>query len=783
MKSFEFGQFQQQHAESEKKKEKRALTPVSDADEDFDESQEPAQPMEPHEYLRSAAAIIQDIQDRDRMLSKPEMIQDEEDRERALKNLLPEEIQEEFKSVVQVMVEKTRKSQDHPAREFIDTENPELQARIEQWVQNVVENTKANIKNGENVLKNEDLPDLQANCEMFFDALATTMNTRSLEKDIEEFSRENKLDELVGVDQVEKFSELRADIAKRYPYTSREVDMAIEILGPKKNEAASLGKIVDTFKRVWSDYHMQDQTKQFKKVGAGYLLAKAAETIAPMNFQEMFGDNEFKIGSFLQWLGTSEIAEVIDKKVDIDMQRLLTGLDLRINERVSQSLFYQEFEFAHTASLGELFTAIEKGKAATRSMVSDTTSKLIPGVAGLGMSLGLLTKINPALGAVSFAGLPIMYKISKRQTQERLKASQEVIDASANASNRIETIKGGFEEARTSPSITEAQKDLNAQMNKQDEADFNRFVNLLKMSYVREIPFKVSRVLTGAVGWAMNKAGLISGGAVLATVIYGDRLNDQVNLLTRMYFDEYPEMIQSIEYMDKILGEYDKLDLPDGEKEQKRTAVSELPNKKITIENLSYKEILKDVNLEIDEGEFVVIAGESGAGKTTLLRNIAGLYKPDKGAVRIGGVGVRDIKKYGDESIYKTMSYCNQQPQIFADLTLRENLLLWTKEPVPDEEIKRVMSELRLEKFADDLDKKIENPSGGEKVRIGLARTLLKKSKIMLLDEPTASLDSRSGAEVRRIISEIHTTHPEVTIICVSHDDKLLSMGDRTIKL
>lgn len=783
MKSFEFGQFQQQHAESERKKEKRALRPISDIDRDLDEAQQLAQPMEPHEYLRSAAAIIQDIQDRDRALSTPEMIQDEEDRERALKNILPEEIQEEFKSVVHGMVEMTRKSEDHPAREFIDIENPELQAQIQRWVQHVIENTKASIQNGEDVLRNEDLPDLQANCEMFFDALAATMNTRSLEKDIVEFSHENKLDELVGVDQVEKFSELRADISKRYPYAPREVDMAIEIFGPKKSEAASLGKIVGTFKRVWSDYHMQDQTKLFKKVGAGYLLAKAAETIAPMNFQKMFGDNEFKIGSFLQWIGMGEVAEIIDKKVDIEMRHLLTDLEMRVNERVSQSLFYQEFEFAHTASLGELFNAIDRGKAATRSLVSNTVSGLVPGVAGLGMSLGLLTKINPALGAVSFAGLPIMYKISKRQTQERLKQSDDVIKAYANASDRVEAIKGGFEEARTSPAITEAQKDLNAQLNKQDEADFKKFVNLIKMDYVRDIPFKVSRLVTGAVGWAMNKAGLISGGAVLATVVYGDKLNYQVQQLTRMYFDEYPEMIQSIEYMDKILGEYDKLDLPDGEKEQKRTAVSELPNKKITIEDLSYKKILKDVNLEIDEGEFVVIAGESGAGKTTLLRNIAGLYKPDKGAVRIGGVGVHDIKKYGDESIYKTISYCNQQPQIFAQMTLRENLLLWTKEQVPDEEIKRVMSELRLEKFVDDLDKKIENPSGGEKVRIGLARTLLKKSKIMLLDEPTASLDSGSSAEVRRIISEIHASHPEVTIICVSHDDKLLSMGDRTIRL
>ncbi len=114
-----------------------------------------------------------------------------------------------------------------------------------------------------------------------------------------------------------------------------------------------------------------------------------------------------------------------------------------------------------------------------------------------------------------------------------------------------------------------------------------------------------------------------------------------------------------------------------------------------------------------------------------------------------------EIKKYGPESLYSVMSYCNQSPQIFESMTLRENLMLWSKRDINDETIKTIMMDLHLEKFLDKLSVKVKNFSGGERVRIGVARTLIKGAKIMLLDEPTSSLDSESASEVRKIILEI----------------------------
>ncbi|MFH1191921.1 MAG: ATP-binding cassette domain-containing protein [bacterium] len=211
--------------------------------------------------------------------------------------------------------------------------------------------------------------------------------------------------------------------------------------------------------------------------------------------------------------------------------------------------------------------------------------------------------------------------------------------------------------------------------------------------------------------------------------------------------------------------------------------ISELKNFNISIKDLQYKNILRGVNLDVQQGEFVTIAGASGAGKSTLLRNLAGLYKANSGEIEIGGVKNDNIKKYGKDSLYSVMSYCNQNRQIFEEMSLRENLLLWSKEGVDDEKIKRVLTDLHLDKFVDKLDEEAMHLSGGEKVRIGVARTLIKGAKIMLLDEPTASLDSQSATEVRKIISEIHKKYSDATIICVSHDEELIKSSKRSVNM
>ncbi|MEK7122640.1 MAG: ATP-binding cassette domain-containing protein, partial [Patescibacteria group bacterium] len=336
---------------------------------------------------------------------------------------------------------------------------------------------------------------------------------------------------------------------------------------------------------------------------------------------------------------------------------------------------------------------------------------------------------------------------------------------------------------KTSPETPTIAAHVKEQMNVKDTLSLQRFIEEVKMRLKRMIPFDVSTVVSAGVGGALQEAGMISGGAVLSNIIYSNQLNRPVQELVELYFNRFSRYIQDIQRMDEILGHYEKIDLPEGEKEKDRVPVSELKNFDISIKDLQYKDILRGVSLDIKQGEFITIAGASGAGKSTLLRNLVGLYKADGGEIEIGGVKNDRVKKYGKESLYSVMSYCNQNPQIFDGMTLRENLVLWSKAEVDDEKIKKVLSDLHLDKFTDKLDEEAKHLSGGEKVRIGVARTLIKGAKIMLLDEPTASLDSQAAAEVRKIISEINEKYPDTTIICVSHDEELIKTSKRSVNM
>ncbi|OGG30553.1 hypothetical protein A2973_05750 [Candidatus Gottesmanbacteria bacterium RIFCSPLOWO2_01_FULL_49_10] len=259
-------------------------------------------------------------------------------------------------------------------------------------------------------------------------------------------------------------------------------------------------------------------------------------------------------------------------------------------------------------------------------------------------------------------------------------------------------------------------------------------------------------------------------------------LEHHTEALIAVYQGHIKAAIQNIRQMEKLLGPYDALDKPDGPKERARVAVSSLPNLAISVKDLSYKDILAGVSLDIPEGSFVTIKGPKGEGKTTLLRHLLGLYEAPAGVVQYGGMDLESVKKYGDESIYTKLAYANQSPQFFEGMSLRENLLLWSRREVPDEKITQVLGDLGMEKFLGDLDtKKRFHFSGGELRMIGLARALLKDPQILFLDEPTTHLDQESARSVMNIIQNLRKKRPEMTVVAITHDPVFETIAEQVV--
>lgn len=194
----------------------------------------------------------------------------------------------------------------------------------------------------------------------------------------------------------------------------------------------------------------------------------------------------------------------------------------------------------------------------------------------------------------------------------------------------------------------------------------------------------------------------------------------------------------------------------------------------IEIKNLtkSYdkKCILKNINLKINDNEQVSIIGKSGCGKSTLLRCIARLEKIDKGQILIDNENVNNIKKF-----YNKVGMVFQSFNLFENMTVLENLIIAPvklKIQTRDEAIKLAKGYLKEINLENKINEYPKNLSGGEKQRVAIIRALMEKPKILLLDEPTSSLDPQMKKEVLELISKLKDYN--MTIIVVSHELILL---------
>lgn len=196
-------------------------------------------------------------------------------------------------------------------------------------------------------------------------------------------------------------------------------------------------------------------------------------------------------------------------------------------------------------------------------------------------------------------------------------------------------------------------------------------------------------------------------------------------------------------------------------------------------------EALKSVNLEIEAGEFVVVAGPSGSGKTTLLNLIGGLDKPTDGKVYLEGVDISLLKR--DEMAdfrLRKIGFIFQAYNLIPVLTAFENvelplILLGISE---SERRKRAMEVLNLLEIGELADKKPNEMSGGQQQRVAVARAIVTNPSIVLADEPTAHLDSKTGAMLIDLMQEMNRKRGITFVIC-SHDPQVIQKAGRLIKL
>ena len=216
--------------------------------------------------------------------------------------------------------------------------------------------------------------------------------------------------------------------------------------------------------------------------------------------------------------------------------------------------------------------------------------------------------------------------------------------------------------------------------------------------------------------------------------------------------------------------------------EEKKNAMLKMQN--VTMKYPTGTVALKDVNIEIEKGDFVFVVGTSGSGKTTFIELLLRELVPTKGKIEVAGVNYERLKKNKIHKVRRKIGVVFQNFRLLKDRTVYENVAFAQRViETPAKYIKRqVPAVLALVGLEDKFKSYPRQLSGGEQQRVALARALVNKPEIILADEPTGNLDPKNSWDIMNLLDEIN--QKGTTVVVVTHNKEIVNvMKKRVITL
>lgn len=285
--------------------------------------------------------------------------------------------------------------------------------------------------------------------------------------------------------------------------------------------------------------------------------------------------------------------------------------------------------------------------------------------------------------------------------------------------------------------------------------------------------------------------GELSTGQLSSLIVYTTQILSSLMMLA-MVITMITMSVESGKRISEVLDEKPTIESP-------QNAITEVKDGEVVFDNVSFKyfegaekEALENVTLNIASGSTVGIIGGTGSGKTSLVQLIPRLYDVDGGAVKVGGVDVRD---YDVETLRNSVAMVLQKNTLFSG-TVKENMR-WGNENATDEEIRQACLLAQADEFIQNMPDKYDthieqggaNVSGGQKQRLCIARAILKQPKVLVLDDSTSAVDTRTDAKLREafadglknttkiIIAQRTASVQDADSIVVLDDGKIVAVG------
>ncbi len=475
----------------------------------------------------------------------------------------------------------------------------------------------------------------------------------------------------------------------------------------------------------------------------------------------------YGIAEYFRSVSLAKVSRHFVSELRKDLVRKLEALSLDIHAK------YGPGELLNRAILDTQFL---------RSFIDSSIVKTFINIVRTAYPLVMLFILDPFLASLASSILPAQWLITRRLQKKLHTASRQARTAQANLTTILKENLDGIETIQTS------QAEIYSIGKISEATDKVELDQILTQRYSGMIAGFVF-VLTGlgvALVWWQGGLSILAGHMTVGKLV----------AFTGLMFFVYESLRNSL----KGLNEYQKgvvaieriqeiLDTPSSVQESPNAIELAIQCGKIEFRNVCFSyprsqaqpEALTNINVSIEPNMLVGIVGKSGSGKSSILKLITRLHDPSEGQILIDGHDIKEVKL---ESLRSQIAVVPQIPMIFSG-TVSENIRL-AKPDGTDEEVEEACRSADALKFIVKLDKGLNtrlgqgavNLSGGEAQRIAIARALIRKPKILLLDEPSSALDSESESAIMATLDRLKNN---MAIILVGHHLSAINKADRII--
>jgi ATP-binding cassette subfamily B protein len=476
---------------------------------------------------------------------------------------------------------------------------------------------------------------------------------------------------------------------------------------------------------------------------------------------------------------------IIGGLLDMASMRVAEGA----SERIGTALRTRMFERAMTLSLrwhdrmrsGELVSRLTTDIGRVQDGVVALATSFLPDAVMLLAVLGLLLAFDPGLLLIGLTVVPVLAALAVRQ-RNRIRAVQQ--DARAESGRLAGATTDLLRNVRAVQAFGRADR-ANGEFDKRNQAVLNVELRAIgveaRWTPVADVLLSIGSALVLVVGGLHVLGGSMSIGVLLVVVSYLRSLYSPVRGLTKLSATLAKAGASATRLREVLDCDEAVVDPPDA-----RTAPALTRDVEFDNVDFSYEPehpVLDGFDLRIAAGETVCLIGPSGIGKSTALHLLLRLYDVDAGRILIDGVNVR----YCDQrSVRSRFAYVPQDPWLL-DATVAENIAFGNPLATRDDVLEAGRAAL-VDEFIGRLPHGYDTSlgesgvrlSGGQRRRVAIARAAVSKAPMVLLDEPTASLDPRSAAAV---IEAIRTATTHRTVLVVTHDRDLAAIADRVVTL